>query len=286
MTAWDEVGDRCFRRWYKAWSLNVGVVCGNGALLVVDTRANLREADELLDDLKHFGRPVKWVVNSHWHFDHTFGNQRFVEEAQSPSGSVANDLELWAQADMPVKLARNQDPDFRQLLRRYIGEDAADEFDREFDRVVLTPPDRHVVDRHILDLGDRNVELAHPGKGHTGSDLVILVEDAGVIYAGDLLEESGPPHYGGDSYPLEWPETTESVIRMGASTFVPGHGDVMSRSAAESQSREIQTVASLIRELHAAGVAEDKALGEGGGRWPYPQQTLGPAVRRGYEALT
>ena len=64
------------------FDLNIGVVRGSDALLVVDTRADLRQADELLDELRWFGRPVRWVVNSHWHFDHVFGNQRFVERAR------------------------------------------------------------------------------------------------------------------------------------------------------------------------------------------------------------
>jgi glyoxylase-like metal-dependent hydrolase (beta-lactamase superfamily II) len=83
--AWDEVGDGCFRRRYRTFYLNIGVVRGSDALLIVDTRADLRQADELLDELRWFGRPVRWVVNSHWHFDHVFGNQRFVERARGRS---------------------------------------------------------------------------------------------------------------------------------------------------------------------------------------------------------
>ena len=96
---WQEVGDGCFRRRYRAFDLNIGVVRGSDGLLVLDTRADLRQAEELLDHLAAFGQPVRWVVNSHWHFDHLFGNQRF-REAASGSGrpddaEVAADLELW-----------------------------------------------------------------------------------------------------------------------------------------------------------------------------------------------
>jgi glyoxylase-like metal-dependent hydrolase (beta-lactamase superfamily II) len=289
LTDWEEVGDGCFRRLYESWHLNVGVVRGREALLVVDTRANLPEADQLLADLRYFGRPVRWVVNSHWHFDHSFGNQRFLEAAQRPAedanrAEVLGQLELWGHADMPARLLRNQDPAFRQTLRNYLG-DRAEEFDREYDRVVLTPPDRLVQDRQTIDMGDRNVDLLFLGRGHTTTDIVVRVPDAGVVYAGDLLED-GSPFYGNDSYPLEWPDTVASLLNTGVSFFVPGHGGVMSPAAAARQAAELTTVANLIRELHAAGVAQSEALDEAGDRWPYPRDALAQAaVRRGYEAF-
>ena len=109
--------------------------------------------------------------------------------------------------------------------------------------------------------------------------------DVGVVFAGDLIEESGPPAYGDDSYPLHWPTTAEALAGTGASTFVPGHGDVMSAAGAAEQARAITIVAALIRELHSAGIAVEDALVEAGDRWPFPAQTLATAVRRGYESL-
>ncbi len=228
--AWDEVGEGCFRRRYQAFDLNIGVVRGSDALLVIDTRADLRQADELLDDLRAFGRPVRWVVNSHWHFDHVFGNQRFVERACGywhEGVEVSADLQLWGHTDLPGMLLDNE-AELRATLRSFYGDDAGD----EYDRVLLTPPDHLVTVSEVLDLGDRGVELSHLGLGHTANDLVVSVPDGGVVYAGDLIEESGPPAYGDDSYPLDWPTTADALLRIGASMFVPGHGDVMSPSDA------------------------------------------------------
>ena len=214
MTAgWQEIGDGCFRRRYRAFDLNIGVVRGSDGLLVLDTRADLRQAEELLDHLAAFGQPVRWVVNSHWHFDHLFGNQRF-REAASGSGrpadaEVAADLELWGHEALPPMLARSEAEGFRADLRAAYGDAAGD----EYDRVVLTPPDHLVAERHVLDLGDRGVELAHLGRGHTDNDLVVSVPGAGVVYAGDLLEESAPPAYGDDCFPLDWPGTADALRR-------------------------------------------------------------------------
>lgn len=280
---WDEVGDGCFRRRYRSFDLNIGVVRGSDSLLVVDTRADLRQADELLDDLRAFGLPVRWVVNSHWHFDHVFGNQRFVERARDETqlgADVSADLQLWGHVDVPGMLLDNED-DLRTSLRRRYGEDAGD----EYDRVTLTPPDHLVTDSAVLDLGDRGVELSHLGRGHTGNDLVVSVPDGDVVFAGDLIEESGPPAYGDDCFPLQWPTTADALVGTGASTFVPGHGDVMSASSAARQVAALTTVATLIRELHADGVPAADALDEAGDRWPFPVEALTFAVQRGYESL-
>ena len=283
--SWTEVGDGCFRRRYRAFDLNIGVVRGSDALLVVDTRADLRQADELLADLRTFGRPVRWVVNSHDHFDHVFGNQRFVERAgQIDAGDavdVSSDLELWGHVALPGALLDNE-AELRTTLRDFYGDEAGD----EFDRVSFTAPDRLVVDSHRLDMGDRGVELRHFGRGHTSNDLVVVAADGDVVFAGDLLEQSAPPAYGDDSYPLEWPTTVSAaLVGAGTPTFVPGHGDVMTASDAREQSHAIGIVAGLIRELHAAGVDVGDALSDAGDRWPYPADRLASAVQRGYEAL-
>jgi glyoxylase-like metal-dependent hydrolase (beta-lactamase superfamily II) len=283
--AWDEVGDGCFRRRYRRFDLNIGVVRGSEALLVLDTRSDLREADELLDDLRPFGQPVRWVVNSHDHFDHTFGNQRFLERARgelirTEAVEVAADVELWGHVDLPAVLLGDE-VQVRAELRAFYGDEAGD----EFDRVTLTPPDRLVTDRHVLDLGDRGVELAHFGRGHTSNDLVVSVPAADVIFAGDLLEQSAPPAYGVDCYPLDWPSTTQALTSSDARTFVPGHGDVMAATAAVEQASAIALVADLIRELHAAAVSPEDALHEAADRWPFPADAVRNAVTRGFAAL-
>jgi glyoxylase-like metal-dependent hydrolase (beta-lactamase superfamily II) len=282
---WQEVGDGCFRRRYRSFDLNIGVVRGSLGLLVLDTRADLRQAEELLDHLATFGQPVRWVVNSHWHFDHLFGNQRFQEAAggsrRPADAEVAADLELWGHEALPPTLARSEADGFRADLRAAYGDEAGD----EYDRVVLTPPDHLVADRHVLDLGDRGVELVHLGRGHTDNDLVVSVLGTGVVYAGDLLEESAPPAYGDDCFPLDWPGTADALVARAPTTFVPGHGDVMGLAMAAEQATAISGVADTIRGLHEAGVPLADALAEGGDRWPFPPAALRQAVARAYTTL-
>jgi len=78
MTGWQEIGDRVFVRRYAFYDQNIGVVVGDGGLLLVDTRVSHRQAAEIRDDIRSISSlPVTTVVNTHGHSDHAFGNHVF-----------------------------------------------------------------------------------------------------------------------------------------------------------------------------------------------------------------
>ena len=136
-----------------------------------------------------------------------------------------------------------------------------------------------------IDLGDRSVELVHPGRGHTAGDLVVRIEDADVLLAGDLVEESGTPAYGDDCFPMEWPTSLDLLLQLvGPSTVVvPGHGTPVDRDFVQEQRASIGVVAETIRDLAGRGVPVDQALDAA--PWPYPTERLADAVRRAYDQL-
>jgi glyoxylase-like metal-dependent hydrolase (beta-lactamase superfamily II) len=274
MTPWQEVGERCYRRRYESYDLNIGVVQGSDALLLVDTRCHDREAAELLDEMRVFGtRPIRWVVNSHWHFDHTFGNAAIRRAAP-------HTLEIWGHRVMRDELLRWS----ADAIARH-GADRP-EWQADLEAVEIVPPDHLVDDLAVVDLGDRVVRLRHFGPAHTGGDLVAFVDDAGAVFAGDLVEESAPPAYGDDCYPYDWPACNAAMLEQIAAdaTVVPGHGDVVDRAFVARQLADLTTVAELIRELREAGVEADDAIAAGRGRWPFPEPCLAHAVGRGYAA--
>nr|MDQ4008348.1 MBL fold metallo-hydrolase [Actinomycetota bacterium] len=80
---WTEVGDRCWMRRYPEWDVNVGVVVGADGVLVVDTRGTRGQGRAVRDDVRRLvpHSPVRWVVNTHQHFDHVFGNIAFDDVA-------------------------------------------------------------------------------------------------------------------------------------------------------------------------------------------------------------
>lgn len=270
MSGWAEVADGVFQRRYEPWDVNVCVVRGSDGLLVVDTRASARQADQVRAHLRELGpRRVAGVVNTHAHFDHTFGNQRFT------------DVPIYGHERVPAHLDAYERP----MLADWVAtrEEPVD----EWAEVVITPPTVLVGDEHRILLGDRGVELLHLGRGHTDNDIVVHVPDASVWLVGDLVEESGPPMYGSGCFPLEWPTTCATLAGRLSSTdlVVPGHGTAVDRDFVVEQQGRLAEVADLVRELHGAGVPVGQARSEGGTRWALEQDGLDQAIAAGYAAL-
>jgi glyoxylase-like metal-dependent hydrolase (beta-lactamase superfamily II) len=284
-----EVGDRCWVARFEFLDVNVGLVAGDRGLLVVDTHASEVEARRVVEQVRRLDvGDVVAVVNTHEHFDHCFGNIVFVEEYDEPA--------LIAHEDA-VSGIRENGPRWQADARGHAEdpptpEDAEEPIrqrHRDIAAARLCPPEETFSSARVVDLGDRLVELVHPGRGHTAGDAVVRVGDADVLFAGDLVEESaarsGVPGFGDDCFPLDWPGSLDIVVGMLTpdSVVVPGHGLPVGRDFVEDQRNAVGVVAGTIRDLAGRGVAVDDALGAA--EWPYPVEELGHAVRRGYAQL-
>ena len=243
-SGWQEVGDRVFRFRYRSYDLNVGAVVGDDEVLVVDTRSWVAEATELLADLGRLTPlPCRQAVNTHWHFDHCFGNATLRPAA------------IWGHQRCAQQLRGAGEERRRKLMA------AHPEVAEELAGVLLDPPDRPVDDAGAeLEVGGRRVELRFCGRGHTDNDLVVVVPDAGVVFAGDLVEEGAPPLYGDDAFPLEWPATLDRLLALAPPTVVPGHGDVVGHAFVSGQRDELAAMAALCRRVAAGELAADEAV--------------------------
>ena len=277
MVAFRKVADRVWVARYEWFDVNVTLVGGAAGLLVVDTNASAAAARAVVEDIRRLGAgEVVAAVNTHEHFDHTFGNA----ELRTAYGAVpihAHEVaaERTVAAGERIKARYDADPD--------------DPHREDVLATEIVPADATFSSALALDLGDRMVELVHPGRGHTSGDLVVRVPDADVLLAGDLVEESGErgsvPGFGDDCFPLDWPLSLDVLLALTGpgSVVVPGHGAPVDRDFVEEQRNTIGVVAETIRDLAARGVPLAQALDVG--EWPYPREELAAAVRRGYEQL-
>ena len=262
--SWVELAEGVFYQRYQPVNVNVGAVIGANGALVIDTRAAPVQGHQVATDLRAItSLPVRWVINTHYHWDHTFGNQAFREA--SIYGHPACRRFLVDNSKQAVADALSWLPD--------IGPDLAD--------LDISPPDRLVDPSVSIDLGGRSVLIEHLGRAHTDSDVVVHVSDAPVVFAGDLFESAGPPTFG-DSFPVAWPTSAKSVARSGDTTIVPGHGEAMSRAAVAAQLSDLEAVAVTCRYAHREGLMpEDVKLDNA----PYPLATMRRAIARGLMEL-
>lgn len=239
---WQEVGDHIYRRRYESLDLNVGLVLGDDAAAVIDSRAHHRQADLLRTEIERQTRlPVTTLINTHYHWDHTFGNARF------PEASIVGHVRT-----REALVERGEEMKLRLLEADWMPAEAKP----DIEAVVVVPPAVTFDRSTTVSVGGRTLDLRYLGRGHTDSDIVVMVDD--VWFAGDLIEESAPPSFG-DSFPREWPTTLDAFIPLVSGPVVPGHGDIVGRAFVVAQRAEIEAAVSAV--LH----------GRGG---PYPDQVM------------
>lgn len=251
-TGWQEVADGVLVRRHRSLDLNCGLVLGDGACLVVDTRAHLGEAADLVAAVRAVTRHPWTVVNTHAHYDHCFGNAAFRPAAVWGSRGCADALRTGGEAQRAA-VAAGLDAAEAALVRA----------------APIDPPDSLVDDVAVLDIGGREVVLRHLGRGHTDHDLVVEVETSGdgtVLFAGDLVEEGAPPAFE-DAWPVEWPATLGRLHALARGPVVPGHGAVVDAAFVGAQREELLAVVSALREGR---------LDAG----PYPEATMATAASR------
>jgi glyoxylase-like metal-dependent hydrolase (beta-lactamase superfamily II) len=241
---WVEIADRIFTKRYAFYDQEIGVILGGSDVLVIDTRLTAGQGREILEDLRELTKdPVTLVVDTHWHTDHAFGN------------AVFRPATIWGHERTAEVL---KSPKYPAITKPMLTE-RHPELAEDIASTVIDPPDRTFSETARIEVGGRRVDLAFLGRGHTDADIVIEVPDAGVLFAGDLLEDGATPYFG-DGYPLDWPETASRLTERITGQVVPGHGAVRDRAFAEEQTAAILENAHLAREVHAGRMSLHDAI--------------------------
>jgi glyoxylase-like metal-dependent hydrolase (beta-lactamase superfamily II) len=213
---WERLAEGVHRTRLPFLDVTVGLVEADTGALVVDTGTTLREAAAIDADVRKIAHSsVTRIVLTHKHFDHVLGSSAFIYAEIYCAPEVA--VHMSAKAELRSDALRH-------------GADAAEV---DWAIAALRTPD-HVVYDVDVDLGDRSVSIRHPGRGHTDTDLIVVVPSAGatdptVVFCGDLVEESGDPVIDADSDVAAWPETLDRLLEAGGpdAVYVPGHGAVV-----------------------------------------------------------
>jgi glyoxylase-like metal-dependent hydrolase (beta-lactamase superfamily II) len=274
MPDFSEVADRVWVARYEWADANVTAISGRRGLVVVDTHGSTVAGRIVLDDLGRLGvGRVAHVVNSHWHWDHTFGNAAFRE--------AIRDVPIHAHEQAALWLTERSDR-IKQLYA-----DSTDDHRGEIAATEVVIPDQTFSDMHVVDLGDRIIELVFLGRGHTSGDIVVRVPDADAVLVGDLVEESAKPWIGMDSWPLEWPATLDALLELVTerTLVIPGHGIAVDRTYVQTQRDEISNIVEMVRNLAELGIPAERAAAQG--EWPWEvDERIHNAITRGYEALS
>lgn len=225
---------------------NTTVVIGDRSVLVVDSCLLPSSAREDIEQIRKWtSKPVTWLVNTHWHFDHTLGNATYAEAfpgiqivAQRATHKMIAGFNPGAVLRYPRRAER-----FKKVLesgKQPDGSPLTDALRRDYERALagLAPvvaefrgasqlEPNVVFDRELdIDLGNRPVQIMFLGPGNTAGDTVVYLPREKIAAAGDLLDHPIPYFFGG-FFPVEFSRTLQALAKMDIETIVPGHGEVL-----------------------------------------------------------
>ncbi len=258
---------------------NLSVGC-NGSIfvneddvLVVDSHITPAAAWALLKELKNITeKPVRYVVNTHFHFDHAHGNQVFGDEVEIigheftreklAAGASKNgrSWELFVgglparitEMEAELKAAQDaSDTTKAEELKKNI--EVQKHYQDATAAIEVDPPTTTLSQRMTIFRGGREIQLLYLGRGHTGGDVVVYLPREKVVATGDLL--TAGLSYMGDGYLDEWADTLEALKSLDFEVVLPGHGQAFrEREKIDWFQAYLRDLSPKIAKMHADGV--------------------------------
>jgi glyoxylase-like metal-dependent hydrolase (beta-lactamase superfamily II) len=257
-------------------------IIGPRDVIVVDAQSNLPATRETLAALRALtDKPVRYVVNTHWHDDHIVGNAVYREAFPGVAFIGHANARTYLQGPGIATRAhfhKDDVPSFSGMLEQALkdgknlaGKPISDEERSSYGSdlalahgyATVAPdfhpelPDLTLTDRLDLYQGERQVSIRYLGRGHTSGDIVVWLPKEGIVAAGDLVVWPVPLIGGDQSHVADWPATLDHMMALRPAIIVPGHGPILRDGAYVGQ---MQAMMRAVTERTRAAMANGAKL--------------------------
>jgi glyoxylase-like metal-dependent hydrolase (beta-lactamase superfamily II) len=217
----------------------------NDGVLLIDTRTHPHEAKDLLDRIRKVtDKPVKWVINSHFHGDHNFGNTVFKE-----TGAV------FVAQEETARLMEHLYP--KEMARR-IGSFKSRGLDPNEVKLVL--PDLTFDSEAVIRLGGREVRLNYYGPGQQAGDTFVTFPHARMLFTPGAFARHSMPNMAFTTSVENWINLLHRVAAMDIDKILPAHGDVATRADVEELGAMLADEYATVKDAVAKGISVDEAI--------------------------
>jgi cyclase len=205
---------------------NVGVMVTNEGVILIDDKFE-QDHDEIVARVKSVtSQPIKYVISTHYHGDHSGGNAKFLPMAEILSTSMAR--------------------------ARIVEQKQAGTAKTEPGRIAFNP-------EISVFLGGKEVRARFMGRGHTDGDAIIYFPALKTIHTGDLMAGTSPLiDYPGGGSVVEWTKTLDAALQLDFDTVIPGHGAVTDKAGLKTYRDNIEKLRVKVSGLVKAGKSQDE----------------------------
>ena len=216
---------------------NAGIIIGDDSVLVIDSLRVPSFARDLIQDVKTITeKPIGFVIDTHSHWDHSWGNEEFPEATIiGHKNCYAEMIDMEWNEEWRKKVVSSNDP-----------------WSEEGNLVNITPPNMTFETSMQLYFGGRELDLKYFGRAHTSGDIYIHLPKEKIVFTGDVAQDGGVP-YLGDCYPADWPETDNQLASLPIERFMSGHGPIGDHNALVEAKDFIHTLVDSLKHAIADG---------------------------------
>jgi glyoxylase-like metal-dependent hydrolase (beta-lactamase superfamily II) len=297
---------------FEDWGrCNSAIIVNRSDVVVVDTQMRPSWASEVISEIRKItDKPVRYVINTHWHRDHVQGNQEYLE-AFGP-GVVIIQQEFAREDQMknqpidlnvrvPVELSRTEELIATDRDEKGNQLDAAGRsrlvdllmaektYSYEVPNIRITPGSLTFSSKMVLYEENREIDLYYFGRAHSRGDTIVYLPAEKVVISGDVSQVGVPDTR--RSYPVEWPDVLKSLSALDWTINIPGHGQIQNgKEAVISFMSYLNDLVSGVKTAMVRNMTVEQTVGfvdlKKYAAWPDYNEKNEIAVRRTYDELS